>query len=76
MRRYLFLALLLALLLTPPVSSQPVLVLKVSPKSVEGFPGQTLVVNVTIKNVGNETARNVTIIPSIPLKGSSSLKNS
>gem|GEM_PF-4034512 len=37
MRRYLFLALLLALLLTPPVSSQPVLVLKYPQRALRDF---------------------------------------
>ncbi|AEC52822.1 hypothetical protein PNA2_1907 [Pyrococcus sp. NA2] len=64
-----FIILLLLFLVIPTVRAQPVLLVKVSPEEVEGFPGETLVVNVTVINIGNETARNITIYSSDILKG-------
>ncbi|WP_048146684.1 CARDB domain-containing protein [Pyrococcus abyssi] len=59
---------LLILMLEPLVLAQPILVVNVTPEEVGGFPGDTLTVNVTVKNVGNETAENVSIyaMDSIP----------
>ncbi|AMM54826.1 CARDB domain-containing protein [Pyrococcus kukulkanii] len=52
-----------------PVYAQPVLIIEATPKEIEGKPGDSVTFNVTITNVGNSTAENVTVFVFNKIKG-------
>ncbi|MCO6040561.1 CARDB domain-containing protein [Thermococcus alcaliphilus] len=66
-KRAIVLIAILFLLPIPGASAQPSLLLEVTQKSFEAKPGETISVPVTLSNIGNETAENVTIYISGPL---------
>ncbi|AFK22829.1 CARDB domain-containing protein [Pyrococcus sp. ST04] len=53
----------------PSISAQPVLIVKVSPDKIEALPNQTVTINVTITNLGNASASNVTVFALDDIKG-------
>ncbi|USS41552.1 hypothetical protein NF865_05170 [Thermococcus aggregans] len=58
---------ILFLLSVLEVSAQPSLLLEVAQESFEAKPGETILVPVTLSNIGNETAENISIYISGPL---------
>ncbi|MCA6214146.1 hypothetical protein GQS78_07780 [Thermococcus bergensis] len=66
-KRAIVLITILFLLPISGVSAQPSLLLEVTQKSFEAKPGETISVPVTLSNIGNETAENITIYISGPL---------
>ncbi|ASJ16883.1 hypothetical protein A3L04_07250 [Thermococcus chitonophagus] len=60
---------LVALALANVVIAQPILVLTVYPKEIEGKPGDIVSFNVLLKNVGNSSAENVTVFVFDRIKG-------
>lgn len=65
----LFFFIIVISLFMPPTTAQPTLLISISPKEVEIFPGDSFTINVTLKNVGNETAYNVTVYAIDQIKG-------
>ncbi|WP_087037247.1 CARDB domain-containing protein [Thermococcus litoralis] len=66
-KRAIVLITILFLLPISGVSAQPSLLLEVTQKSFEAKPGETISVPITLSNIGNETAENITIYISGPL---------
>ncbi|WP_175059778.1 hypothetical protein [Thermococcus sp. 2319x1] len=66
-KRAIVLITILFLLPIPKTSAQPSLLLEVTQKSFEAKPGETISVPVTLSNIGNETAENITLYISGPL---------
>jgi len=53
----------------PLVKAQPLIVISVPQDYFEGKPGDIIKIPVTVKNIGNETAYNITVYISGPVKG-------
>ncbi|WP_457752948.1 COG1470 family protein [Thermococcus sp.] len=71
MNKWPAIALIFVLMFTivPLVKAQPLIIIGVSQEYFEGRPGDIIKLPVTVRNVGNETANNITVYISGPVKG-------